>query len=106
MPRIKLIDAISRAMQPPAHGQVNYIDVTLPGFSLRVAAGGAKTWTVTYHRGARVRRGCREGSAEEKGSRHAFSLEGREDSPSVAGAVPVGRRARRSSERWTGGERV
>src|SRR6266571_7965625 len=56
MPRIKLIDAIFRAVQPPAHDQVNYIDVTLPGFSLRVAAGGAKTWTVTYHRGSRVRR--------------------------------------------------
>src|SRR6266566_343218 len=35
---------------------VNYIDVALPGFSLRVAGGGAKTWTVTYHRGSRVRR--------------------------------------------------
>jgi len=56
MPRIRLVDATVRAVQPPARGQVNYIDVTLPGFSLRVAAGGAKRWIVTYHRGGRVRR--------------------------------------------------
>src|SRR5213078_4609366 len=49
MPRIRLVDATVRAVQPPARGQVNYIDVTLPGFSLRVAAGGAKRWIVTYH---------------------------------------------------------
>jgi len=47
MPRIRLTDATVRALQAPARGQVNYIEVTLPGFSLRVAAGGAKTWTVT-----------------------------------------------------------
>src|SRR5881628_1989591 len=56
MPRIRLVDTTVRALQPPARGQVNYIDVTLPGFSLRVAAGGAKRWIVTYHRGGRVRR--------------------------------------------------
>src|SRR5207245_9044883 len=55
MPRIRLVDATVRAVQPPARGQVNYIDVTLPGFSLRVAAGGAKRWLGTYDRGGRAR---------------------------------------------------
>jgi integrase len=56
MPRLKLNDWTIRALESPARGQINYIDTTLPGFGLRLAAGGARTWTVTYHRGRYVRR--------------------------------------------------
>ena len=56
MPRLKLDDRTIRALESSERGQINYIDVTLPGFSLRLAAGGARTWTVTYHRGRYVRR--------------------------------------------------
>jgi len=56
MPRLKLTDTAVRAIQPPPAGQVTYHDATLPGFGLRVAAGGSRTWTITYRLGRRVRR--------------------------------------------------
>jgi hypothetical protein len=55
MPRLELDDGTIRALESPERGQINYIDATLPGFSLRLAAGGGRTWTVTYHRGRFVR---------------------------------------------------
>lgn len=56
MPKLKLDDRTIRALESPERGQINYIDATLPGFGLRIAAGGARTWTITYHRGRYVRR--------------------------------------------------
>ncbi len=56
MPKLKFDDRTIRALGSPERGQINYIDATLPGFSLRLAAGGARTWTVTYHRRRHVRR--------------------------------------------------
>jgi len=43
MPKLKLDDRTIRALESPERGQINYIDATLPGFSLRLAAGGART---------------------------------------------------------------
>jgi hypothetical protein len=56
MPKLELDDRTIRALESPARGQINYIDATLPGFSVRLAAGGARTWTVTYHHHRHVRR--------------------------------------------------
>lgn len=55
MPRVKLTDAFIRALPQPDK-QTTYTDLGLPGFGMRVAPGGARTWTVTYHRGRFVRR--------------------------------------------------
>ena len=56
MPRMTFTDAAVRALQAPAAGQVTYLDSTTRGFGLRIAAGGARTWTFTYRQGRRVRR--------------------------------------------------
>src|SRR5262245_4201871 len=56
MPRVALNDARVKALQPPAYGQETHFDEALPGFGLRVAAGGTKAWVVVWHRAGRVRR--------------------------------------------------
>jgi hypothetical protein len=56
MPRTKLIDATVKALTTPASGQVTHWDAALPGFGLRIAPGGAKTWVVQYRHAGRVRR--------------------------------------------------
>lgn len=42
--------------KPPAHGQIDYIDSSLPGFTLRVTSKGVKTWTLCYYFHKRRRR--------------------------------------------------
>src|SRR5258707_502665 len=37
-----------RLPKPPATGQVDHWDETLPGFGMRVSSGGARTWVVMY----------------------------------------------------------
>ncbi len=44
------------AIKPPRSGQVDYWDTGLSGFSIRVSAGGRKTWTLMYRHGSRKRR--------------------------------------------------
>ncbi len=56
MPRVKLTDTAVKAIQRPPSGQVTHWDATLPGFGLRVASGGAKTWIAMYRHDGRVRR--------------------------------------------------
>jgi len=56
MPQFEFDDRTIRPLESPERGQINYIDAMLPGFGLRLAAGGARTWTVTYHRVGYVRR--------------------------------------------------
>ena len=54
MPHTKLNDATVKALAPPVSGQVTHWDATLPGFGLRIAAGGTKTWLVQYRLGGRT----------------------------------------------------
>lgn len=56
--RIRLTDSTVRALPPPAQGQATHWDATLPGFGLRIAAGGSRAWVVMYReqRGRKVRR--------------------------------------------------
>jgi len=56
MPTIKMTDRSIAALRPPATGQVDYWDSKLPGFGIRVAAGGRKSWTLLYRRGPMKRR--------------------------------------------------
>src|SRR5690348_11420011 len=55
MPRRRFTDPALKALRP-SEKQVTYWDATLPGFGLRVAPGGAKTWVAQYRAGGRVRR--------------------------------------------------
>jgi integrase len=48
MPQKKLTQLIVDKVTPPAKGRVDYFDKNLPGFGLRVAATGHKSWTVMY----------------------------------------------------------
>jgi hypothetical protein len=58
MPRIKFTDRSVRAIDPPPSGQIEYFDTDrkLPGFGLRVSAGGARSWILLYRFGGRPRR--------------------------------------------------
>jgi hypothetical protein len=44
------------AVPPPPKGRVTIGDTAMPGLLLRVTAGGAKSFSVLYKRGARLRR--------------------------------------------------
>jgi integrase len=58
MPRIKFTDRSIQAIDPSSGGQVEYFDVEgrLPGFGLRVAASGRKSWILLYRFGGHPRR--------------------------------------------------
>jgi integrase len=43
-------------MRPPAKGQVDHFDATLPGFALRISAKGTKSFALFYRIGGRLRR--------------------------------------------------
>lgn len=56
MPRIKLTARSVAAIKPPAKGQVDYFDESLPGFGVRVSYGGVKAWILMYRHGGIKRR--------------------------------------------------
>ncbi len=56
MPRSKLTDLAIQRLKPPAAGRVEYWDVMLPGFGLRVTENDVRTWVVMYRMGGRARR--------------------------------------------------
>ena len=43
---VDLTNAIAEAAEPPPTGQIFIRDARLPGFALRVTAGGVKSWVV------------------------------------------------------------
>jgi integrase len=45
---MRITQAAVEKMRAPAEGRVEYWDTTLPGFGLRVAAAGRKSWQVFY----------------------------------------------------------
>lgn len=56
MPRHKLTDRFVEHAPAPATGRVEYFDMLLPGFALRVSDKGAKSWVVFYRVRGRLRR--------------------------------------------------
>src|ERR1700745_4245493 len=56
MPSLKLTARFVENVKPPAHGRLEYWDLALPGFGLRVTDKGAKSWTVLYRLRRRQRR--------------------------------------------------
>src|SRR5262245_22652906 len=48
MPRAKLTAKFIENVKPPAEGQVDYFDATLPAFGIRVTRDGTKSWFVFY----------------------------------------------------------
>jgi integrase len=53
VPTITLTQRAVEALKAPATGRAEYFDRVLPGFGLRVAAGGRKTWFVMYRVGGK-----------------------------------------------------
>jgi integrase len=45
---MRITQAAVEKMRPPATGRIEYWDTTLPGFGLRVAPAGRKTWQCIY----------------------------------------------------------
>jgi integrase len=56
MPRKKLTDRFVEHAPIPASGRVEYFDMLLPGFGLRVSDSGVKSWVVFYRVRGRQRR--------------------------------------------------
>jgi len=56
MARIRLTQAAVEKVRPPADGRIELFDTHLPGFGLRVSAGGHKAWVLFYRVGKRQRR--------------------------------------------------
>jgi hypothetical protein len=56
MPTKKLTDLFVERAKPPASGRVEYFDASFPGLALRVTDKGAKSWSVFYRFGGRLRR--------------------------------------------------
>ncbi|MGI9462637.1 MAG: integrase arm-type DNA-binding domain-containing protein, partial [Aestuariivirgaceae bacterium] len=56
MARKKFTDTSIARLKPPAAGRAEYWDEELPGFGLRVTAGGTRSWQLMYRKDARKRR--------------------------------------------------
>src|ERR1700761_4832480 len=56
MPSIKLTQAAVDKLTPPKEGRKEFFDSQLPGFGLRIADTGHKSWVVFYRIGGRQRR--------------------------------------------------
>jgi integrase len=54
MPTIRLTQRAVETLKPPAAGRVEYWDSYLPGFGLRVAGSGRKTWVAMYRVGGKL----------------------------------------------------
>ena len=56
MAQTSFTDRTIAAFRLPEQGQVDYYDVKMPGFGMRVSYGGAKTWFIKYVHEGRQRR--------------------------------------------------
>jgi integrase len=56
MPIVKLTARSVARLKPPDTGQIDYFDDSLPGFGLRVSAGGRRAWVLLYRHGTLKRR--------------------------------------------------
>src|SRR6266699_758492 len=54
--RAALNQRSATSLPPPATGQRTYFDTKLPGFGLRVSAGGHRSWVAVYRHHGRKRR--------------------------------------------------
>lgn len=48
MPKLRLTEISVRNLAPPTSGQETYWDASLPGFGIRMGAGGSATWIVMH----------------------------------------------------------
>src|SRR5262245_53150987 len=49
----KFTSRLIASLKPPAVGQLDIWDASLPGFGMRLSAGGRRTWVVMYRLGSR-----------------------------------------------------
>ncbi len=56
MPTIKMTVRSVAALKHPQNGQVDFWDASLPGFGIRLSAGGKRAWVFMYRQGGRKRR--------------------------------------------------
>ena len=54
MPTIKLTQPAVERLKAPASGRVEYWDLQLPGFGLRISESGRKTWVAMYRVGGKL----------------------------------------------------
>jgi integrase len=56
MPQKMLSDAFVKTVKPPTTGQVDYFDMRVPSFALRVTHRGVKSWVALYRIDGKLRR--------------------------------------------------
>jgi integrase len=98
MPNVKLTAVAVDRLRAPDSGRVEYFDLALPSFALRVTDKGSKSWVVFYRIGGRLRRmtlgsypalGLAEARTAARGAMHDASR----------GVDPAQERAKKKGER-------
>jgi integrase len=98
MPNLKLTQAAVERLKPPASGRIEAWDSQLPGFGLRIAASGLKTWQAFYRVNGKMVREKLGTLAQIPNVADARELARRSMTKARTGAHPVEDRRRKEEQ--------
>jgi len=98
MPSLKLTQAAVERLKPAPSGRIEVWDAQLPGFGLRIAPGGLKTWQAFYRVNGKMVREKLGTLAQIPNVADARALARQSMTKARAGAHPVEDRRRREEE--------
>jgi hypothetical protein len=98
MPSLKLTQAAVGRLKPPPSGRIEVWDSQLPGFGLRIAPRGLKTWQAFYRVNGKMVREKLGTLAQIPNVADARALARQSMTKARAGAHPVEDRRRREEE--------
>ena len=98
MPNLKLTQAAVERLKPPPSGRIEAWDSQLPGFGLRIAASGLKTWQAFYRVNGKTVREKLGTLAQIPNVADARELARQSMAKAQAGAHPVEDRRRREQQ--------
>jgi integrase len=98
MPNLKFTQAAVERLKPPASGRIEAWDSQLPGFGLRIAASGLKTWQACYRVEGRMVREKLGTLAQIPSVAEARDLARQSMTKARTGAHPVEERRRKKDD--------